>query len=139
MKIVRCHPDAKIPTKGSRYSAGYDLYSPTEGIVKPFTHSLIKTGIKIQMDNENIYGRVAPRSGLAYKHGMQVFAGVIDADYTGEIGVILYNASHEPFIYKKNDRIAQLIFTKIDHVEFNLVETLEDTNRGSNGYGSTGN
>merc|ERR1719319_237928 len=84
------------------------------------------------------YARLAPRSGLAWKHGIDVFAGVIDADYRGEVKVILYNTQDEAFTVKTGDRIAQLILEQIATPEVAVVEDLEASVRGSGGFGSTG-
>ena len=128
---------ASIPIRGSTESAGYDLSSNEEGIIPAGERKLIKTGVKIALIY-GTYGRIAPRSGLAYKNGIDVFAGVIDSDYRGEIGVILFNSSKEDFEYKKGDRIAQLIITPILLPSLIQVESLDDTSRGDGGYGSTG-
>lgn len=84
------------------------------------------------------YGRIAPRSGLAYKNGIDVLAGVIDADYRGDVGVILLNTGDSDFIIKDGDRIAQIIIEKIDMCELIVVEDLGITDRGEGGFGSTG-
>lgn len=130
--------DAKEPKKGSRGSAGWDLYSPTSGIIPSGTRKLIKTGVFVAMPS-NLYGRVAPRSGLAYNHGIMTMAGVIDSDYRDEIGVILYNTDEKDFKYTTGDRIAQLIFEKhCDDVVLIKTDELDDTERGIGGFGSTG-
>ena len=129
---------AKTPKKGSLYAAGYDLYSPIETILHPGNRSLIKTGISIDIPN-NLYGRIAPRSGLAFKYGINTLAGVIDSDYTGDIGVILYNTGKEAYKINKGDKIAQIIFTKIENnFEFIEINNIKKTDRSNKGYGSTG-
>ena len=139
-KFARMYDDAIIPTKGSPGSAGYDLYAAKDTVIKSSEWGLVKTGIALQIPND-CYARVAPRSGLAYKHGINVGAGVIDCDYRAEIGVILFNHSKEnDFIVNKGDRIAQLIFEKIYTCEPEEVsyEELTETRRGTGGFGSTG-
>lgn len=84
------------------------------------------------------YGRVAPRSGLAAKHMIDVGAGVVDEDYTGNVGVVLFNLGGEDFAVKAGDRVAQLVCEKIEHPELEEVERLEETERGEGGFGSTG-
>jgi dUTP pyrophosphatase len=85
-----------------------------------------------------VYGRVAPRSGLAVKHGIQVGAGVVDPDYTGEVKVVLFNHGDKDFEVKKGDRVAQLILERCETPEVEEVGTVEDTERGAGGFGSTG-
>jgi dUTP pyrophosphatase len=98
---------------------------------------MIKTDIAIQVPKGH-YGRVAPRSSLAWKDFVDVGAGVIDEDYRGEVKVVLYNHGESLFHVKMGDRIAQLIIEKISYPEVKEVETLEETERGSGGFGSTG-
>ncbi len=138
--IKRLTETATIPTLGSKDSAGYDLYADnSSGDITIPAHgkALIKTGISTAIP-ETYYGRIAPRSGLAWKSFIDVGAGVIDRDYRGEIGVVLFNFSDEPFKVKYKDRIAQLILTKYTVLEIEEVELLDVTARGSGGYGSTG-
>lgn len=129
--------DAKVPTRATELSAGLDLSSIEDTIVPANKWIAIPTGISIQIPKD-CYARVAPRSGLAFKHGIQVGAGVVDSDYTGEIKVILFNHGSSDFEVKKGDRIAQLIFEKIYTDYFIEVEELDDTVRGEGGFGSTG-
>jgi len=135
--VKRLTKDAIIPTRGSDASVGYDLYS-TDKIIIPSTHrALVGTGVAILMPN-GVYGRVAPRSGLAVKHGIQVGAGVVDPDYTGEVMVVLFNHGDKDFEVKKGDRIAQLILEKCETPRVEEIGVLEETDRGSGGFGSTG-
>ena len=129
--------DAKVPTRAPEFSAGLDLSSIEDTVVPANKWIAIPTGISIQIPKD-CYARVAPRSGLAFKHGIQVGAGVVDSDYTGEIKVILFNHGSSDFEVKKGDRIAQLIFEKIYNEYFIEVEELDDTVRGDGGFGSTG-
>merc|ERR1712014_347477 len=98
---------------------------------------IVKTGLSVATP-DGTYARLAPRSGLVAKKMIHVGAGVVDADYRGEVGVILFNHGSEPFEVKKSDRIAQLILEKIAMVPCTEVESLEDTTRGAGGFGSTG-
>lgn len=108
--------------------------------LKPLSRCLVKTGIimEIQVGYEI---QIRPRSGLALKNGITVLntPGTIDSDYRGEIGVILFNSSNEEFIIKRSDRIAQAILSDVVVANFNFTETLSDTERSSNGFGSSGN
>lgn len=137
MKVKLLTETAKLPTRGSTYAAGFDLYSDEDTIIPAGTRKLVSTGIAVAVPI-GYYGRVAPRSGLANKHGIDVFAGVIDADYRGEVGVILYNAGYHDFTIKKSDRIAQLVLESIFTGECRLVDNLDGTERNADGFGSTG-
>ena len=128
---------AVVPSRGSEFAAGYDLSSAVDCVVPAGERSMVSTGISIQIP-EGTYGRVAPRSGLAFKYGIDVLAGVIDFDYTGEVKVILFNTGSRDFIIKKGDRIAQLVLEKIATPDVAVVLELADTQRGAGGFGSTG-
>ena len=111
LRVKKLAPDAIIPTRGSAGAVGYDLYSADDVVVPPTHRTLISTGIAIVLP-VGVYGRVAPRSGLAVKSGIQVGAGVVDPDYTGEVKVVIFNHGHMDFQIKKGDRIAQLILER---------------------------
>jgi len=138
MKLIvkRRNPNAKLPQRASAKAAGYDLCSAEDCEIAPGKRSLVKTGLSFTVP-DGTYGRIAPRSGLAMK-GVNVLAGVIDQDYTGEVGVILINHNDEPFMVKVGDRVAQLIMEKIETPDVEEVEELEATERGEGGFGSTG-
>ncbi len=116
-----------------------DLVSIESSRLYPGEFKLFKTGIAIELPPYYM-GRIAPRSGLAYKHGITVLNadGVIDPGYRGEIGVILINHGITPYRVKKGDRIAQLIVEEYEPVEWNIVDGLGDTVRGGGGFGHTG-
>lgn len=129
--------NAILPTRGSSGAVGYDLYS-TDNVTIPPTHrALVSTGIAILLP-EGVYGRVAPRSGLAVKHGIQVGAGVVDPDYTGEVKVVLFNHGDREFVINEGERIAQLVLERCETPEVWEIGNLEETLRGSGGFGSTG-
>ena len=129
--------DGQAPQRLSEYAAGYDLFSAKDAIVPKQDRLLVPTDIAIAVP-QGTYGRVAPRSGLALKHGIDVGAGVIDADYRGNVGIILFNTSTEAdFVIKKGDRIAQLILERIITPPVKVVSSLTETIRGSGGFGST--
>jgi len=137
-KLIVCknHDDAIIPKRGSKQAAGYDLYTIDEGRLMPKQTRLFDTGISFTVP-EGTYGRIAPRSGLS-KKGILVNAGVVDRDYTGPVKVMLHNLSDDMYQVKKNDRIAQLIIEKIATPIIEEVGSLEETDRGEGGFGSTG-
>lgn len=135
--VKKLREDAYLPTRGSENAAGLDLYSVDEQIITPGNRALIKTGISVAVEH-GTYFRISPRSGLALKHGIDTMAGVVDSDYRGEICVILANLGDKPFSIMKGDRIAQGIVEVIQLAEVEEVEDLDATNRGANGFGSTG-
>ena len=137
-KLIVCknHDDAIIPKRGSQQAAGYDLYTIDEGRLMPKHTRLFDTGISFTVPS-GTYGRIAPRSGLS-KKGILVNAGVVDRDYTGPVKVMLHNLSDDMYQVKKNDRIAQLIIEKIATPVIEEVGSLEETDRGDGGFGSTG-
>ena len=135
--VKALNSNAKIPSRGSSKAAGYDLSSAENAIVPARGRKMIKTGIAIGIPQGH-YGRVAPRSGLTLKNGIDVGAGVIDEDYRGEVCVILFNHSDEDFIVNIGDRIAQLILEKISTPDVEVVNSLESTEREFSGFGSTG-
>ena len=130
--------DSILPTRGSDGAVGYDLYSNCDGVIAKGKRGLIYTGIAVSLP-PGVYGRVAPRSGLAVKHGIQIGAGVIDPDYTGEISVVIFNMGDADFEVKKGDRIAQLVLEKCDTPPVEEIGLLQETLRGDGGFGSTGN
>ncbi|GAA5986368.1 hypothetical protein JCM10908_003726 [Rhodotorula pacifica] len=135
--VQRLSQTAQLPTRGSALAAGYDMYSAEDKTVPAQGKALISTGLAIAVP-EGTYGRVAPRSGLASKHMIDTGAGVIDADYRGEVKVLLFNLSKTDFEVKQGDRIAQLILERIVTPEVQEVESLAETVRGAGGFGSTG-
>lgn len=132
------HP---LPAYETILSAGMDLRaSLTESIIlQPMQRALIPTGLYIELP-AGTEAQIRPRSGLAFKHGITVLnsPGTIDADYRGEIKVLLINLSQEPFEIKDTERIAQMVVSKHEIVEWQLVETLNETKRGEGGFGHTG-
>lgn len=128
---------AVAPMRATEGSAGYDLSSAVDAVIPPNGRLAVSTGISIGLP-EGTYGRVAPRSGLAFKYGVDVLAGVIDFDYRSEVKVILYNSGDQHFFIKTGDRIAQLIIEKIETPDVALVLELDETARGAGGFGSTG-
>jgi dUTP pyrophosphatase len=128
-----------IPVYATNGAAGADLKAGEDGCIFPGEIRLVKTGVFLEIP-EGFEGQVRPRSGLALKYGITILnsPGTIDSDYRGEVGVILANFGKEVFEFKKGDRIAQLVFSKVEKIEFQLVDTFEETDRGSGGFGHTG-
>jgi dUTP pyrophosphatase len=128
---------AQMPFKSHRFDAGFDLIADESVWVFAKERQTIKTGISFDMP-DNMAGLIWPRSGLAVKKGIDVLAGVIDSGYRGEIMVCLYNTSDVDVEIKRGDRIAQIIFQEVPVISLMLREELETSQRGSNGFGSTG-
>ncbi|XP_048337939.1 deoxyuridine 5'-triphosphate nucleotidohydrolase, mitochondrial [Sphaerodactylus townsendi] len=137
LRFAKLSENAVAPSRGSSRAAGYDLYSAYDCEIPPLGKAVVKTDIQISVPS-GCYGRVAPRSGLAANHFIDVGAGVIDEDYRGNVGVVLFNFGKETFKVKRGDRIAQLICSLDRQPEFETVQVLDDTERGSRGFGSTG-
>jgi len=130
-----------LPKYETRCSAGMDLkaYTNEPITLQPMERKLIPTGFYISLP-EGYEAQIRPRSGLALKHGITVLnsPGTIDADYRGEIGVVLVNLSNGPFIINNGDRIAQMVINKIEHIGWYVVDVLDETDRGTGGFGHTG-
>jgi dUTP pyrophosphatase len=140
VKIVN-KSNNKLPAYSTIMSAGMDLRANLEEsvVLKPMERKLIPTGLFIELP-QGFEAQIRPRSGLALKKGITILnsPGTIDADYRGEIGIILVNLSQEEFVIESGERICQMIVAAHETVEWNLVETLEETDRGTGGFGHTG-
>ena len=137
LRVKLLSPKATIPVKGTTLAAGYDLSSAQQLTIPVNGRALVQTDIGLSVP-KGTYGRIAPRSGLAVKHGITTGAGVIDADYTGPIGVVLFNHGDQDFQIKEGDRIAQLILEQVANKPVIQVQELTHTTRGDKGFGSTG-
>lgn len=137
LRFKKLDANAVLPTRGSSAAAGLDLYSIEAVSLRPNQRSLVRTGLAVEIP-EGCYGRLAPRSGLATKMGLDVLSGVIDADYRGEIQCLLYNTGDEVVELPAQTRICQLIIEKIITPTPMFVDDLSNTTRGSGGFGSTG-
>ncbi len=141
VNIKKLNENACIPTYGTEFSAGADLYSgmPEAVTIAPGTTEFIKTGIAMEIPT-GLVGLIYARSGMACKKGVAPAnkVGVIDSDYRGEIIVALHNHSQNPVTVEPKDRIAQIVLAPYITADFNIVEELNDTERGTGGFGSTG-
>ena len=149
MRVKRLYPNSKIPTRGSDYAAGYDLYAENVLFADDSDNYTLKvlpgktlkvgTGIAVELP-KGTFGAIYARSGLGIKHGIVPAncVGIIDEDYRGEIVVALHNHSDKPFVFKFGDRIAQLIIQPYIAADIRVVDDLSDTERGGDGFGSTG-
>ncbi|KAH7034878.1 Deoxyuridine 5'-triphosphate nucleotidohydrolase [Microdochium trichocladiopsis] len=135
--IKKLSETAKLPTRGSAFAAGYDLYASKATTIPARGKALVDTDIAIAVP-AGTYGRIAPRSGLASKHFIDTGAGVIDADYRGQVKVLLFNHADTDFAVVEGDRVAQLVIERIYTPEVVEVAELEESIRGAGGFGSTG-
>ncbi len=133
--------DIELPRKLSELASGFDLYAAVteELTLQPGQRALVPTGIAIAMPG-GLEAQIRPRSGLALKHGITCLntPGTIDADYRGEIKVLLINLGQEPFVIRRNERIAQMVFQIVPEVNLVQVDKLSETVRGAGGFGHTG-
>ena len=137
LRFQRLDPRATLPTRGSALSAGLDMYCLEELRLEPKTRIRAHTGLSVAIP-EGFYGRIAPRSGLAARLGLDVLSGVIDADYRGEIICLLYNTGDEIIVLPAGSKMCQLIIEQIVTPTPVWAEELEVTARGAGGFGSTG-
>jgi len=137
LQVKRLSSDAILPIRGSAGAAGYDICSTQDTIILAGRRGVINTGISVKLP-PGCYGRIAPRSGLAVKSGIQIGAGVIDPDYTGEIKVVVFNHDQMPYVVKRGYRIAQLVLEACMTPDVEEVDDISGTDRGEGGFGSTG-
>lgn len=139
VKVLKAGGYTELPKYETTNSAGLDLRSTKTIILKPHGRALVPTGLFIALP-EGYEAQVRPRSGLALKKGITVLntPGTVDADYRGEIGVILFNTTDEDFEIKAGDRIAQLVLNKVEQIHWIEVDELDETERGKGGFGHTG-
>nr|WP_254120975.1 deoxyuridine 5'-triphosphate nucleotidohydrolase [Shouchella clausii] len=159
VKAKRLHPDAVLPRLATEGSAGFDLYAVVEAIIEPGETKVVKTGLAFELP-PGYEMQIRPRSGITAKTPLRVQLGTVDADYRGEVGVIVDNTSTDTwsnasrridntydestrnktsgYIIKSGDRIAQAVIQRLPSVEFTEVESLGDTERGEGGFGSSG-
>ena len=138
LKVVKTHPDAKLPHRAHDSDSGYDVYSVEEVVVPGRGSVVVPVGLTLAYITPGYWFRVEPRSGLGFKHNIQPHLGIIDNGYRGDLGIKLYNFSDANVTLTKGSRVAQLIL--YPHVTANITETneIDDTERGEGGFGSTG-
>lgn len=139
IKIKKLCEDAIIPSYSHKGDAGVDIYSIKDYLLKPFERILVSTGISIAIPS-GYEAQIRPKSGLSLKKGISIVntPGTVDSGYRGEIGVIAINLGNEDFKIGKGEKIAQMVFNKVEEAEFREVNELDDTSRGEGGFGSTG-
>ena len=138
VKIKMLSPDAKCPKRGSSMAAGYDVFSARDVTIQPGCREMVWTDLMMEIP-PGMYGRIAPRSGFAYLNAIDVFQGIIDPDFRGNIGILVINNGNDPFIINKNMRICQIVFERIAIPDLEVTQELGITLRGNGGFGSTGN
>ena len=140
VKIIN-HSPFELPSYATEHSAGMDIRANIEEslAIAPLKRAIIPTGIFIELPN-GYEAQITPRSGLAAKHGIGIVnsPGTIDSDYRGEIKIILVNLSDEPFILNPGERVAQMVISQFERIEWKTVDELEKSDRGNGGFGSTG-
>lgn len=137
IQFVKLSEKAKVPHQAIKSDAGYDLFSAEEGVLKAWERKIFKTNISAAIPH-GYYGRIAPRSWLAYKHGIDTLAGVIDSGYRGDIGVILINFWDEDLKINAWDKIAQFIIERCHYVDRKEVSSLDNSERDERSRWSTG-
>lgn len=140
MKIKLLTPTATAPTYATDGSAGLDLYADEDCILDSVydgVRKVISTGVSVEIDADKV-GLIWPRSGIAVKNGIDTGAGVIDSDYRGEVKVLLFNHGEYAYKIKRGDRIAQLLIVPCYRPKIEIVDSLDETERGAGGFGSTG-
>lgn len=141
IKRLAGNEDLELPRKMSEQASGFDLYAAItdEVVLQPGQRTLIPTGFALAMP-AGLEAQIRPRSGLAFKHGITCLntPGTVDADYRGEVKVLLINHGDEPFTFRRGERIAQMVFQIVPEVNLVQVDELSDTVRGTGGFGHTG-
>lgn len=137
LQVKRLNSDATLPTRGSPGAVGYDLHCSNDFSLNGRDTVCVPTGVSIILP-DGVYGRIAPRSGLAVKYGVHIMAGVIDPDYIGEIKVVMCSLNGSIHEFKKGDRIAQLVLERCEVPPIVEVDYIPTTSRGDGGFGSTG-
>ena len=144
LNVKLLNDNAKPPIRSSEDAVGYDLFCSGDYVIERKEKALIDTGVSMQINyndlntDETIYARIAPRSSISYKYMTDIGAGVIDKDYRGELKVLIFNHSDDQIIFNSGDKIAQLILEKAIIPPVHVVFVLDETTRGSGGFGSTG-
>ena len=137
LKVQKLSKYARLPSKANQDDAGWDLYASEDAIIEPAHRNIVGTDIAMAIPTGYV-GLIWDRSGMATKRGIHRFAGVIDSGYRGEIKVCLWNASDEHYVINKGDRVAQLLIQPVPAFPLIEVQNLDNTDRGSDGFGSSG-
>jgi len=137
VKIQKIDPEIKIPSYAHAGDAGMDLYAAKDTIIKQGERKVVATGIKMEIPAGYV-GLIWDKSGLASMNGLKIMGGVIDSSYRGEVGVVIINLGDQEYRVEKNTKIAQMLVQRIENVEIEEVNNLENSSRGEGGFGSSG-
>jgi len=139
IKVKKLRKEAILPKRAYEHDAAFDLHAAEDVMLKQGERKAVKTGLSLEMP-QNYHAEIRPRSGLAAKHGVTIIntPGTIDSGYRGELMVLLINHGNEDFLVREGERIAQMMFSKVDPVTFTEVDDLENSERGGKGLGSSG-
>jgi len=137
LKIAKLHPDAKIPSFAHPGDAGMDLFTLQTVVVQPNERVQIGTGIAMEIP-EKCVGLIWDKSGLSHTHGIKTLGGVVDAGYRGEIKIGIVNLSDTPYTFEAGHKVAQMLIQKVKHPDIMVVDSLAESVRGDNAFGSTG-
>jgi len=132
------HPCAQLPTKAHDSDTGYDLYCVEDTVIEPKNSAVVPIGLQVAYLTEYYWFRIEPRSGLGFKNDLQPHLGVIDNPYRGSLDVKIYNFSNVPHQFKRGDRVAQIAFYHLINMNVGWSNTIEETDRGEKGFGSSG-
>jgi dUTP pyrophosphatase len=142
IKLVKAHPEARLPVANNiaqeTGDTGYDVYCVETAYISPKSSTVVEVGLTVGYIQPGYWIQIMPRSGLGFSKGIQPHLGVIDNQYRGNLSVKLYNFSDNPVSIKKGDRIAQLVIHQLHQASFSFTDEVEDTSRGSKGFGSSG-
>lgn len=137
LMFEKTHPDAQLPKKNFATDSGWDLFSVEETIIKSKDRGIVPVGLKLAFLEPGYWLSVESRSGLSFKSGILAHPGVIDQNYRGDLGVLLYNHGHDNYVVKKGDRVAQLVLHYNIHIDAEWGQ-VQATDRGEKGFGSSG-
>lgn len=137
LQIKKLHPEAKVPTFAHNTDAGMDFYSLGALTILPMARAQVATGIAMQIPNGYV-GLVWDKSGLSHKKGLKTLGGVIDAGYRGEVFIGVVNLGSEPIVFEAGDKVAQMLIQRVEHPETIEVVELDEADRGTGAFGSTG-
>lgn len=138
IEFIKTHPDAKLPTSNHESDSGYDIYAVEDTIIPAKGKKVVPVGLEFAFIPENYWVRVEARSGLSFKHSILPHPGIIDNEYRGDFGTLLYNHSNDVYHVKKGDRIAQMVVYELHKPGVEFTESKKESIRGSNGFGSSG-
>lgn len=139
INFIKKHEKAVLPKTAHETDTGYDLTCVESTTIEPKSHKVVPVGLQVGNITPGYWYLILPRSGLGFKHQLQPHLGVIDSGYRGSLDVQIYNFSDTPYTFKEGDRVAQIAFFPLTKMNTTWTDSVEDTTRGTGGFGSTGN